>query len=455
MRDIIVSLAILGILPICFKKPFVGLLVFSLLAYMRVQDLTWGFARGMRWSFYVAIVTFAGFFFSSRERKFMVDDLRCHLMIVLTVLVGMSLVMAGNLRPRDFGNYVEYIKIIVIALFTTGMVQTRERLRLMVWVIALSFGFFGFKAGLLGILTGGGLVILEGPGGMLQDNNDFALAMAMSIPMLWYIGYSEKRPVLRRLFHMIVPLSMITVGLTHSRGGFLAMCSGLGILTWRSRNRVAAIVLAVFVVGGGLLAAPDAIVERLQSIRNYKEDASAMSRIAAWRTGAEMIKANPVFGVGFERFQQNYVRYDPAREDVTLAFHGSHVAHNSYIQIWAECGTPAFLVYLALLYLTFADLARVRREARRRYHASWILDYAAMFEATLATFVVGSVFLSRAHFDLLYHWQALVIAFGRIARAEMADLGKYPVHSQGAGRGPLAPVRRPGFRTPVPQPGRG
>ena len=32
-------------------------MVFSLLAYMRVQDLSWGFARDIRWSFYVAVIT--------------------------------------------------------------------------------------------------------------------------------------------------------------------------------------------------------------------------------------------------------------------------------------------------------------------------------------------------------------------------------------------------------------
>ena len=50
MRDIIVSLLLVSLLPACYRRPFVGLCVFSWLAYMRVQDLTWGFARGIRWS---------------------------------------------------------------------------------------------------------------------------------------------------------------------------------------------------------------------------------------------------------------------------------------------------------------------------------------------------------------------------------------------------------------------
>ena len=50
MRDLIVSLVVLSAFPATFRRPLVGLLMFSLLAYMRLQDLAWGFARFQRWS---------------------------------------------------------------------------------------------------------------------------------------------------------------------------------------------------------------------------------------------------------------------------------------------------------------------------------------------------------------------------------------------------------------------
>jgi len=49
VRDLFVSGFILAFLPTSFRRPFIGLLLFTLLAYMRVQDLTWGFARYQRW----------------------------------------------------------------------------------------------------------------------------------------------------------------------------------------------------------------------------------------------------------------------------------------------------------------------------------------------------------------------------------------------------------------------
>jgi putative inorganic carbon (hco3(-)) transporter len=461
MRDIIVSLLILGALPTCFRKPFVGLLLFSLLAYMRIQDLTWGFAREIRWSFYVAIITFAGFFASTKERDFMKSDLRTAIMLVMVGLVGLSILYNRGPDPDDFPGFMEYGKIVVIALFTTGMVKTRERLRMILWVIALSFAFYGFKSGLAGILSGGSLVITRGPGGMMKDNNDYALALGMGIPLLWMIAHSEKRDILRRSLLVCVPLTMITIVLTHSRGGFLAMSVGILVMVWRSRNRLAGFAMISLVAFAGILAAPKSYTERIQSIGSYEEDSSAQGRLAAWRVAGVMIARNPLFGVGFGHFLDNYRYYDPAAKDVTMEQHNKHVAHNSYLQIWAECGTPTFMLYLSLILLSFIDLWRLRAIARRRYHSSWILNYTTMFEASLATFVMGSVFLNRAQFDLFYHMVALILAFTTVARAEMENPRHYPLMADARvtlrpvkGRGFLRGSRPGGFdRRPVP--GRG
>lgn len=444
MRDIIVSLFLLAVMPTCFRKPFVGLLVFSLLAYMRLQDLTWGFARGIRWSFYFAVITFSGFFVSARERRFMIQDLRSTFMILLVVAVGLSILKNRGPDPDDLPAYVEYTKIVVIALFTSGMVNTRERLRMILWVIALSFAFFGFKSGLVGILTGGQTQIIQGPGGMLNDNNDFALALGMGIPMMVMLGTSERREALRKPLLVCVPLTMITILLTHSRGGFLAMALGIMIMIFRSKHRLAGFVLVGLAGIGGVLAAPKGITDRLSSIGEYEEDSSAQARFAAWRVAGVMIQNNPIFGVGFGHFQENYSRYDPARKDSDLEQHKSHVAHNSYLQIWAECGTPTFLMYIGLILLSFLDIWKVRAEALRRYHSSWILNYCTMFEASLATFTLGSIFLNRAHFDLFYHWVAIILSFSTIARQHMSDPKFYPKLETGQ-RGVLRAVTENGF----------
>lgn len=435
MRDLIVSLFILGSLPTCFRRPFIGLLMFTLLAYMRVQDLTWGFARFQRWSFYVAVVTLAGFLVSSAHgKRFMSDDMRNWMMVALGLFVGASLIAGGYLTQYDFSIYIDFVKVLGVAVFTTGVVKNREYLRVLVWVVALSFGFYGVKNGIASIVSGGSLVIIQGPGGMLSDNNDFALALCMGLPMLLNLGLSEPRPLMRRVFLATVPLTILTIMATHSRGAFLAVCATVGVLVWRSRNRVAGFSLAFTILLAGVILAPKSYIDRLSTIKQYETEGSARGRLDAWKVAGNMITSNPVLGVGFDKFQRNYKRYDPKATYQDESNEGTRVAHNSYLQIWAECGTPAFLLYLGLIAMSYFDLWRLRREAQAQYYTSWILNYATMFEASLTAFVVGSFFLNRAHFDLFYHFVAIIAVFGAIARREMKE---GVVEAPAGSRGPV------------------
>jgi probable O-glycosylation ligase (exosortase A-associated) len=413
---------------------------------MRVQDLTWGWARYERWSFYVAVVTFAGFVFQKQRQRFMLPDLRCWIMVALVVLVGISLVSSRFFRPADLDGYIEYVKIVGIALFTTGIVRNREYLRILVYVIALSFGFFGVKNGLAFALSGFRMEMIQGPGGMLTDRNDFALALCMGLPMLLYLGLSERRPILRRVLLMTIPLTALTVISSHSRGGFLAMGAMAGAVVWRSRNRIGGFALLVLCAAAAWMAAPESYKTRISTIGDYQTEGSARGRIEAWKVAGRMIAAQPVLGVGYNKFQSEYVSYDPNRgleSDGNPKAEGTRVAHNSYLQIWAECGTPAFLLYLGLIVLTFLDTWAVRRAAERRYHTSWIIAYAKMFEASLVAFLVGAMFLNRAQFDLFYHFVAVVVVFGKVAREAMADTSAMP--ERGGERAPLALEGGPGF----------
>jgi len=194
------------------------------------------------------------------------------------------------------------------------------------------------------------------------------------------------------------------------------------------------------------MLAPKSYTERIMSIGEYEEDASSRARLKAWGIAKEMILERPLFGVGFSGFEREYARFDPEEEGTIIRRPDEvHVAHNSYLQIWAECGTLAFILYLILVAGTFWELRRIRKEAAERYHSSWILNYASMFEASLGAFVVGSIFLNRAHFDLFYHWVALVVAFTIIARRQLAEPGRYPERPGGPGKLSRVPRRRLGM----------
>lgn len=415
MRDLLVFASVLLALPLSIRRPFFGLLVFSWLAYMRPQDLCWGFARSMRLSFFVAVAMLVGWWaYEQGRRRFAIWDARSVMMLLLALLVSFSYAFAQHQNTYTNTYWFEYLKIILIALFTSGQVDTRQRLRVMLWVIALSLGFFGVKNGLLGILRGG-QPILRGPGGMLEDNNDFALALVMNVPLLWYLGIeAAARPWVRRATQVAVALTIVTVLLTHSRGAFLALVMTALWIAWRSGRLGRAVLALGACVLAFLLLAPAHVLERLSTIGDTQES-SANARLIAWSTALRMIGDNPVLGVGLRNFQPRFPEYSVIPLGPSSQ---TYVAHNSYLQIWAESGSMAFLVYLLLLASVFVACAWVRRTSRGRPDLQWATNYARLMEATTVGFLVGAFFLNRGHFDLIYHWLALVTALVAITAAE-------------------------------------
>jgi probable O-glycosylation ligase (exosortase A-associated) len=413
MRDLLVFAIVLLALPSSFRRPMIGLLVFSWLAYMRPQDLCWGFARTMRMSFFVGIAMIVGWWANERGlRRFTRWDVRMVLLLVLSVLVTVSYAFARTHDEYTNRYFIEYLKIVAVAMFTVGQIDSRQRLRALFWTIALSLGFFGVKGG-LGVLAFGSQ-ILRGPGGMLEDNNDFALALVMNVPLLWYLGMSEEnRPWVRPATRIAVVLTVVTIVMTESRGGFLALCAASMWIAWRS-GRLLRAVLALVACGVLFLAfAPANIIERLSTIGDTQES-SAAARLSAWSTALRMIGDNPLLGVGLRNFQSRYLEYSvlPPTADQT-----TYVAHNSYLQVWAESGTPAFAAYLLMLASVFVVCRRVFRIGTSRPDLAWAANYARMMEATMVGFLVGAFFLNRGHFDLTYHWLALASCLGGVVFA--------------------------------------
>jgi probable O-glycosylation ligase (exosortase A-associated) len=236
----------------------------------------------------------------------------------------------------------------------------------------------------------------------------------MNVPLLWYLGIAEKKPMVVRATRIAVLLTVVTIVLTHSRGAFLALSATATWIAWRSGKLFRALLVLLALAALFPLVAPAEVLERLSTISDPTKESSANARLIAWATAGRMIQDNPIWGVGMRNFQPRFLEYSvlpPAAGQTT------YVAHNSYLQIWAESGTPAFAVYMALLVSVFVLCRKVYRIGRSRTDLAWAADYARMMEATTVGFMVGAFFLNRGHFDLIYHWLALTTALGSVAMA--------------------------------------
>jgi O-antigen ligase len=89
----------------------------------------------------------------------------------------------------------------------------------------------------------------------------------------------------------------VALGLTYSRSAWVGLAGGVAFLAIR-RERRAALLLAIGVVGVLILPQTRAIVGRLGEAFTASDQASVM-RLAEYRNAAEIIARYPLFGIGF------------------------------------------------------------------------------------------------------------------------------------------------------------
>lgn len=410
MRDYLVLALVLATLPLALYRPWFGLLGFSWLAYMRPQDLAWGTAAQLPLSKWVALALWLSMILRGKLNPFRRNPVTIALAVLWTWLL-ISCFVAGE-REVALEKFQDITKVMLIAFLTVVLVTDQKRFRWTLAVIGMSLGFLGLKYGVYGVAAGG-VHFTRGVGGMIGDNNDFALALNMALPILVYMAWDLERRWQRLLSWGVIPLVAITVVFTQSRGGFLSLAGVVLYLIWNSRHRFAALALVAVLGGLGSLIVPDSFYERIASIADYEDDGSAQGRLNAWEAAIEMANDAPVAGVGLDNFLFAFSYYAPDPDDI-------HVAHNTWLQMLAETGYTGLLIYVSLFAITVWTLWRVRRRARR-HDLVWAHYGAIALGGSLVAFVIGGTFLNRAHFDLIYHVMALVAALDRVSRHEVEE----------------------------------
>jgi len=443
MRDLLVFVIFITLLPSCFMRPWTGVLMFSWFAYMRTQDLTWGFVRGLPLSQSIAIAMILGWLVWER-RAILKKDPRYFAILFLVFWVGLSIALNTVRWEVQGWRYRDFTKIVFVAFLTGALMVDRVRMRQLMLVICGSFAFYGIKNGIYGAMGGKTIV---GPGGMLADNNDFAMAMVMNLPFLWYMAEDEKH---RTRYGVVVywgmriafPLTIFTIASTGSRGGFLTLVGTAFIMAMKTKYKVPAIVAGLVLGVIGLSMAPEDYKERLATILT-RQDSSTLGRLTAWKVSINMATQNPVLGIGYQNTVYEYMRYLEGIEIKEQDF-TTHVAHNSYLQLWAESGTPSLVAFLFMLATTQWLLWRIIRRARRSGQR-WAELYGDAIQVSLFAYMGGAMFLNRAHFDLVYQLVAMAVAMPAVMTRDarprrrasfLKGMGEVTVRS----RNPFQPV---------------
>jgi probable O-glycosylation ligase (exosortase A-associated) len=417
LRDLVVTVVIFGLLPVCLIRPWIGNLTWAWLGYMNPHRLTWGFAYSMPFGLMVMGMTVLGLPFS-RDVRAVPRATEVYLMTALWLWFLVTTIFAYY--PADaWGQFTKVSKILFGIYLTLMLFQDERKLRALIWVIAMSIGFFGFKGGIWAIMTGGQDQVLGPPDSFISGNTEIGLALNMVIPLLFYLRRQETRWWLRRVLLAMALLSMVASLITHSRGALLGLMVIIPLLFLKSRAKL--FILPLLIVAGlvGPSMMPSNWTEKMETIEQYQEDISANQRLTSWWVAYQLAKDSPIFGGGFKTFHMDiYLAYIPNY----IYANQQHDAHSIYFQVLGEHGFIGLALFLALLASTVASLRYVVAVTRDRPDQQWINDCAKMIEVSVAAYAVSGAFLSMSYFDLFYHLVAITVLLKvLVARAPVPE----------------------------------
>ena len=400
MRDFFVAAVIFGLLPFVLKRPWLGVLLWNWLCYMNTHRLGWGFAYNFPFAMIVAIVTVVSFLMS-KERKEMIWTRET---VVLSMFVGwMLFTTLFALYPEDaWIQWDKVWKIQLMIFLIVLVIKDRQKLHWMIWVMALSLGFYGIKGGIFTILNGGAFRVQGPPGTFFGGNNEVALALVMTIPLIRYLHLQETRKWLKNGLAGAMVLTAVAAIGSQSRGALVAMAA-MGLFLWfKSRHKL---LTGIYIlIAAGIVAAvmPQEWYDRMDTIQNYQEDNSALGRINAWHTAFNVAQSR-VTGGGFEMFAPATFReYAPEPFDV-------HDAHSIYFEVLGEHGFVGLALFLTLGVLAWIRGQQVINRCKNDIEHKWAADLVAMVQVSLVGYATGGAFLGLAYFDLPYHLMIVIL----------------------------------------------
>ena len=416
MRDTLLVLLYAVALPLMVWRPAWGALGWVWFGIFNPHRYAWGFATTVPFATAVFVATVVGALFS-KEPKRLKGGVATG--VLLAFMCFMVLTTFFALVPdKAWPTLERTLKIQLGTLLVLTILYRKDHILALMWVVAGSIGFYAIKGGLFTILTLGQHRVWGPEASYIADNNAFALAAIISIP-IWAYLYTQYREQLWVRLGIIAAIGLSAVSAigSHSRGAVLAIVA-MAIFLWLTSRRK--FVLGTLIIVAALTIVsfmPEQWEARVETITNPRADASANSRLETWTMLWNLANDRPLTGGGFDAYENwIYDKYNPSYDGPRYA------AHSIYFQVLGEHGWVALLLFLLFWALVWRMCGQVARLAKGRSEYHWAYWLAQMVKVSMVAYLVGGAFLNLAYWDVPYYlFVAIAVTRSILRQAEATD----------------------------------
>ncbi len=429
MHDLALVGFLLALIGLGFRQPFLFVLTYAYVDIVSPQRLSYFLLNSVPVSLIAFSLAFLGWAFADDKRGTTIAP-RQFLLFVLLIYCGVTTSTADF--PIDALAKWDWVwKAMVFAIFLPLTLRTRLRIEALALFMVLCAASIIIVGGIKTLASGGGYGVLNlmvsNNTGLYEGSTLAAIAVAIVPVILWLAKYGSIYPPdwRVRLFAgaLVFSCLLIPIG-TQARTGLI--CIGvLGVLMLRHTKRR---LLYLGLVGLGLAIAipnlPDSYTKRMDTIKGYKADSSASTRIAVWQWTIDYARDHP-FGGGFDAFRGNKLRIDKTsvastgnQTDVTqmVEYDQARAYHSAYFEMLGEQGYPGLVIWLAIHLGGLFSMERLRARTRKIAEAEWVSGLASALLQAHIIYLVGALFLGIAFQPFVFMLIGLQIGLATYAR---------------------------------------
>jgi len=422
---------------------FAALFVFTIILYARPSEFYPSpFTNSI--ALVVGIVTLAFFVPTqlSLEGNLTAPLREVHLALLFCLAGLLSVPLAINRLTawEEFSS--TFIRCIVMFIVMVNVIRTETRLKALL-LLALATGIW-LSLGAINDFREG-LAIVEGyrargrGSGIFGNPNDMALYLVSMVPIALALAFNARTTFRKLVFVACAILTVVAIGLSYSRGGFLGLTVALGFFAVRiAPRRKLQLLIACSALLVILLAVFPSYAVRLASIVIPSLDPVGSSGLRQGELLRSLYIAlrHPILGIGMGNYRTE------------MSYIGAPT-HNSYTQVASEMGMAALVLYTMFMVTPFKKLGQIASETSNSTNSNF--HYLAIgLQAALLGYMVSSFFANDAYQWYVYYLAAYAICLRRIYESKTGKLvlsrkasrptGKVVPHSLGDYQGGTVPI---------------
>jgi probable O-glycosylation ligase (exosortase A-associated) len=438
MRDLAFVAFLMALIGMGFRRPFLLVLGYVYVDIVSPQRLTYLLLNSVPISLIMVLFAVAGWALFDDKADTRVAP-RQALMFFLLIYCGISTTQADF--PLEALSKWDWVwKALAFAIFLPLTLRTRLRIEALTLFMVISAASIIIVGGIKTLVSGGGYgalnLMVSNNSGLYEGSIISCVAVAIVPLILWLVKFGSIYPVDWRVkafaYALIFACLLIPVG-TQARTGLVCIAV-LGVLTLRSTKR--RLLYVTLVTVAGLIAIPllpSSFTQRMDTIKGYKADTSAGTRLAVWGWTMDYVQDHP-FGGGFDAYRGNKIRVvtettggggGQADVSTSVEYDQARAYHSSYFEMLGEQGWPGLILWLMIHGGGLVRMEIIRARYKKREGSEWISAMANALQQAHLIYLVGSLFVGIAFQPFVYMLVGLQIGLdtyaGRKSREDATE----------------------------------